>query len=83
MIQARIIVKPRTGASDPQATAVEQAIRDSGFAKVEVAHVGREIALRLPTDDAAEAHSMISDLCTQLLVNPNLESYEVVFQPAP
>lgn len=79
-----LIVRPRHGACDPQAEAVSAAMIDSGFSGCRAASVGRYLLLTVAESDVAAATARAHEICRAMLVNPNLESYELrpAAQPA-
>ena len=78
MFQIELIVKPRPGVFDPQGSAVEEALRAMGHADLQVHCVGRFLSMSLAAGSAAEAKQKAEEMCRRLLVNPNLETYELV-----
>jgi phosphoribosylformylglycinamidine synthase len=80
MITVELIVRPKIGARDPQADAVAAALHESGFPGCHVGAVGRYLLLQVEADDDAAACARVKDMCRTLLVNPNLETYEVRIQ---
>lgn len=72
-----LIVRPRKGARDPQAEAVSAAMLDSGFAGCAAASVGRYLLLSIDETDVSAATARAHEICRAMLVNPNLESYEL------
>lgn len=81
MFKAELIVRPRPGVRDPQADAVQEALRTAAAQAPAVECVGRYLSLRVQAHDEAEARHKIDELCRRLLVNPNLETYEVTLEP--
>lgn len=81
MFTAELIVTPRPGVRDPQAEAVTEALQDlypqraAGAAQVRC--VGRYLRLQLAANDALAARTQVEQMCRELLVNPNLESFEL------
>jgi phosphoribosylformylglycinamidine synthase len=71
-----VLVRPKHGILDPQGEAVEQALRQLGFA-VDAARVGRVVDLEVEATDAAVARTEVERMCEQLLANPLIESYEI------
>jgi phosphoribosylformylglycinamidine synthase len=71
-----VLVRPKDGILDPQGQAVESSLKHLGFA-VGGARVGRIVELELATDNAAEARAEVEQMCTKLLANPLIESYEI------
>jgi phosphoribosylformylglycinamidine synthase len=71
-----VLVRPKHGILDPQGEAVEQALRQLGFA-VDAARVGRVVDLEVEATDAAVARTEVERMCEQLLANRLIESYEI------
>lgn len=72
-----LIVRPRPGARDPQAEAVSAAMADSGFVGCQASGVGRFLLLSIAEEDEQAAAARAHELCRTMLVNPNLECYEL------
>lgn len=77
LVPVEVIVTPRPGVRDPQGEAVEEALRNLGHGPVEVSCVGRVLRLSVPATGEQDARQTVSRMCDELLVNPNLETYEV------
>ncbi len=77
MVSVELIVRPREGIRDPQGDAVEESLKSTGFQNVSVHGVGRTLRLTIHTNSVEEATAQIDDMCRRLLVNPNLETYEI------
>jgi phosphoribosylformylglycinamidine synthase subunit PurS len=75
-VKATVLVRPKAGILDPQGQAVEQSLRKLGFAVAE-ARVGRVVDVEVEASSADEARERVEAMCTQLLANPLIESYEV------
>ena len=75
-MRATIVVRPKPGILDPQGEAVNNSLRQLGFA-VEEARVGRVIDLELRNGDREQARAELERMCEQLLANPLIESYEI------
>ena len=75
-MRASVLVRPKEGILDPQGQAVEESLRKLGF---EVAHarVGRVVDVDVEASSTDEARQRVDEMCTQLLANPLIESYEV------
>ena len=71
-----MLVRPKEGILDPQGQAVEQSLRKLGFAVGE-RRVGRVVDVEVEASSADEARERVEAMCTQLLANPLIESYEV------
>jgi phosphoribosylformylglycinamidine synthase len=71
-----VLVRPKQGILDPQGQAVEQSLRKLGFAVAD-ARVGRVVDVEVEASSADEARARVEEMCSQLLANPLIESYEV------
>lgn len=81
MFTAELIVTPRRGVRDPQAEAVTEALQGlfshPQAGAPQVSCVGRYLRLQLLAADPASARAEVEKMCRELLVNPNLESFEL------
>jgi len=75
-VKATVLVRPKPGILDPQGDAVQRSLRKLGF-DVSSARVGRVVDLELGADDAAGARAAIERMCSELLANPLIESFEI------
>jgi phosphoribosylformylglycinamidine synthase subunit PurS len=75
-VRATVVVRPKEGILDPQGDAVQRSLRKLGF-DVSIARVGRVIDLELEAEDTDGAHEAIERMCTGLLANPLIESFEI------
>jgi phosphoribosylformylglycinamidine synthase subunit PurS len=75
-VKATVLIRPKTGILDPQGEAVQVSLDKLGFPVV-AARVGRLVELELDTDDAAEARAQVEKMCSELLANPLIESFEI------
>jgi phosphoribosylformylglycinamidine synthase len=76
-----VLVRPKEGILDPQGEAVRGSLQKLGFA-VDSVRVGRVIDVELVADDEAEAHAQVERMCSELLANPLIESFEVEVEGA-
>jgi phosphoribosylformylglycinamidine synthase PurS subunit len=75
-VKATVLVRPKPGILDPQGDAVGRSLRQLGFG-VEEARVGRVVDLQLEAADPVEARAHVERMCTELLANPLIESFEI------
>ncbi len=71
-----MLVRPKEGILDPQGQAVENSLRQLGFAVTET-RVGRVVDVELEASDPDAARAALEQMCEQLLANPLIESYEI------
>lgn len=75
-MKAVVMVRPKEGILDPQGDAVRHSLQKLGF-DVSGTRVGRLIDLELAADDRAQAQAQVERMCSELLANPLIESYEI------
>ncbi len=75
-MKATVFVRPKDGILDPQGDAVQHSLRNLGF-DVASARIGRVVDLELAADDRAEAEAQVQRMCSELLANPLIESFEI------
>lgn len=79
-MKALIAVMPKRTVLDPQGEAVREAIHHLGFEAVADARVGKFIELRLEGIGEAEARRRLEVICHELLSNPVIEEYSLLFE---
>jgi phosphoribosylformylglycinamidine synthase len=80
-VKATVLVRPKDGILDPQGEAVEGSLKKLGF-DVSRVRVGRVIDVELTAETPDDARAQLERMCTELLANPLIESFEVeVAQP--
>ena len=75
-MKATVLVRPKEGILDPQGEAVEGSLRKLGF-DVRSARVGRVIDLEFSPSEAEDARAQVARMCSELLANPLIESFEI------
>jgi len=74
-----VVVRPKDGILDPQGDAVRHSLRKLGF-DVSSARIGRVVDLELSATDREEAQAQVQRMCSELLANPLIESFEIRFE---
>jgi phosphoribosylformylglycinamidine synthase len=77
MIKAIVNVSLKAGVLDSQGKAVKHALDSLHFSGVEDVRVGKQIILKLDTDDKESAMSDVTKMCEDLLANTVIEDYEI------
>ena len=75
-MRATVLVRPKEGILDPQGEAVQGSLQKLGFA-VDSVRVGRVIDVELVADDETEARAQVERMCSELLANPLIESFQI------
>jgi len=77
MFKIDLMVRPRPGVRDPQGEAVQEALQGLDYDKFTVHGVGRTLHMDIDASSEADARRIADDMCRRLLVNPNLETYDL------
>ena len=75
-----MLVRPKEGILDPQGEAVQGSLRKLGFSVGQV-RVGRVIDVEVEAPAADDARTQVERMCSELLTNPLIESYEIRLEP--
>jgi phosphoribosylformylglycinamidine synthase PurS subunit len=75
-VKATVLVRPKEGILDPQGEAVQGSLRKLGF-RVGRVRVGRVIDVEVDGALVEEARTEVERMCSELLTNPLIESYEI------
>lgn len=77
MIKAIVNISLKAGVLDSQGKAVHHALDSLNFNNVNDVRVGKQIILKLDTDDKSKAMSDVTQMCEDLLANTVIEDYEI------
>ena len=67
----------KEGVLDPQGKAAHHALDSLGFAGVDDVRIGKQIIIKLATNDRAEAEAEVTEMCETLLANTVIEDYTI------
>ena len=76
-MKAIVNVSLKAGVLDSQGKAVHHALDSLHFSGVEDVRVGKQIILKLDTDDKEKAIKDVTQMCEDLLANTVIEDYEI------
>lgn len=74
---ATVNVFLKDGVLDPQGKAAHHALDSLGFAGVDDVRIGKQIIIKLDTEDKAKAESEVKEMCETLLANTVIEDYTI------
>jgi len=77
MITAIVNVSLKAGVLDSQGKAVHHALDSLHFNGVSDVRVGKQIVLKLDTDDKAQAMKDVEKMCEEILANTVIEDYKI------
>ena len=77
MTTAIVNVFLKEGVLDPQGKATHHALGSLGFEGVEDVRIGKQIVLKLSTDDKNAAEAEVKEMCETLLANTVIEDYTI------
>ena len=77
MITAIVNVSLKAGVLDSQGKAVHHALDSLHFKGVDDVRVGKQIVLKLDTDDKTQAMAEVEKMCEEILANTVIEDYKI------
>ena len=77
MTTAIINVSLKAGVLDSQGKAVHHALDSLHFEGVNDVRVGKQIVLKLDTDDKTQALDEVEKMCEEILANTVIEDYKI------
>ena len=81
--EIQINVMPQRALLDPQGKAVLATIHQLEYMAVTEVRVGKHFSLQLEAEDEAHASQIAGELCSRLLSNPVMESFEYAIVAIP
>jgi len=76
-MKAVVNVYLKEGVLDPQGKAAHHALESMNFKGVQDVRIGKQIIIKLDTDDKEEAQSEVEEMCETLLANTVIEDYTI------
>ena len=68
----------KKGVLDPEGKAIENALLNNGYNKVNDVRVGKTISLNIKSDIKSDALEQVTLMCKGMLVNNVIEEFEIV-----
>ena len=68
----------KKGILDPEGKAIENALLNNGYNKVNNVRVGKTISLNIKSDIKSDALEQVTLMCKEMLVNNVIEDFEIV-----
>ena len=68
----------KKGGLDPEGKAIENALLNNGYNKVNNVRVGKTISLNIKSDIKSDALEQVTLMCKEMLVNNVIEDFEIV-----
>ena len=68
----------KKGVLDPEGKAIENALLNNGYNKVNNVRVGKTISLNIKSDNKSDALEQVRLMCKEMLVNNVIEDFEIV-----
>ncbi len=76
-MKAIVNISLKAGVLDSQGKAVHHALDSLKFNGVKDVRVGKQIVLKLSSENEAEAKKEVTEMCESLLANTVIEDYEI------
>ena len=78
-MKINVIVKLKKDVLDPQGLAIKNALTMLDFKNISSLRQGKIFEIQIEEDDKSKAISQVEEMCKNLLVNLNVENYEINF----
>jgi len=76
-MRAKVYITFKNGVLDPQGKAIHHALLALGFSGINEVRQGKLIELDLAESDPDEAHRTVDAMCSKLLANTVIETYQI------
>jgi len=77
MTTAIVNISLKAGVLDSQGKAVHHALDSLHFKSVNDVRIGKQIVLKIDTDDKTEAMAEVEKMCEEILANTVIEDYAI------
>ena len=77
MIKAIVNISLKAGVLDSQGKAVHHALDSLHFSGVNDVRVGKQVILKLDSDDKEKAMADVTKMCEEILANTVIEDYSI------
>ena len=77
IFQAEVLITPREGVLDTQGKAVEKTLTHLGYKGVDEVRVGKIVTMKLRADTKQEAVIILESMCSDLLCNDLIETFNI------
>ena len=74
----KINISLKKGVLDPEGKAIENALLNNGYNKVNDVRVGKTISLNIKSDIKSDELEQVTLMCKEMLVNNVIEDFEIV-----
>ena len=76
-MKAIVNVYLKEGVLDPQGKAAHHALQSMNFKGVQDVRIGKQIVIKLDTDNKEETRNEVREMCETLLANTVIEDYTI------
>jgi phosphoribosylformylglycinamidine synthase len=76
-MKAIVNVYLKEGVLDPQGKAAHHALESMNFKGIQDVRIGKQIVIKLDTDNREEAEKEVKEMCETLLANTVIEDYAI------
>ena len=77
IFQAEVLITPREGVLDTQGKAVEKTLTQLGYKGLDEVRVGKIVKMKLEADTEQEAVKSLESMCSDLLCNDLIETFNI------
>ncbi|MBM03277.1 MAG: phosphoribosylformylglycinamidine synthase subunit PurS [Chloroflexi bacterium] len=76
MFEVKITINLKPTVNNPEGLTIKSSLESLGFSNLNSVRVGKNIIVKIDSDDKNEVILQVEEMCSKLLANPIIEQYE-------
>ncbi|MFL2763506.1 MAG: phosphoribosylformylglycinamidine synthase subunit PurS [Dehalococcoidia bacterium] len=76
MFEVKITINLKPTVNNPEGLTIKSSLESLGFNNLDSVRVGKNIVVKIDSDDKNEVILQVEEMCNKLLANPIIEQYE-------
>ena len=76
MFEVKITINLKPTVNNPEGLTIKSSLESLGFSNLNSVRVGKNIIVKIDSDDKNEVILQVEEMCNKLLANPIIEQYE-------
>jgi len=77
LFKAKVVIKRKKSILDPQGKAAEHGAVLLGYKNISNVRIDKQVEFLVHVDEQDAAQKEVTEFCTKLLSNPNMENFEI------
>jgi|TARA_B100000686_G_scaffold355010_1_gene468986 phosphoribosylformylglycinamidine synthase len=76
VFEVKITINLKPTVNNPEGLTIKSSLESLGFSNLNSVRVGKNIIVKIDSDDKNEVILQVEEMCSKLLANPIIEQYE-------